>query len=358
MTSSSSFLEVYKGRRVLVTGHTGFKGSWLCAWLKQLGATVIGVSLPPSENYPSLFDEAHISEGMSSFFQDINDYEGLKKIFAETQPEIIFHMAAQALVRLSYREPLNTYMTNVIGTANVLEAARHCSSVKTIVAITSDKCYYNNEWFWGYRETDTLGGVEPYSASKACAELVIASYREGLLPLQERKIHLASTRAGNVIGGGNWSEDRLVPDLIQALHQKKTIKLRNPKATRPWQHVLEPLRGYLMLGAALDSSDGEKYASAWNFGPTGENSISVESLVHQLAEFWGESVNVEITSDPIPECNLLRLDASKAEALLGWKPALNIRESLALTVEWYKNYYKKPGQAEELLNAQIEGYRW
>ncbi len=350
--------ESYKGRRVLVTGHTGFKGSWLCAWLKQLGAEVSGVSLPPSPHRRNLFTVAHIDNGINSFFQDINHYPALKKIVDEVQPEIIFHLAAQALVRYSYREPLETYMTNVVGTANVLEAARHTPSVKAIVAVTTDKCYQNNEWVWGYRETDALGGKDPYSASKACSELVISSYRDSLLPLAERPIYLASARGGNVIGGGDWAEERLIPDIIQSLCEKKTIVLRNPSATRPWQHVLELLRGYLMLGARLNTDEGAKFASAWNFGPASENVITVEVLVKQLAELWGEPIEIQVTPEQWHESHFLRLDASKAESSLYWHPALNIKETLSLTAEWYSAYHKNPEKARDLVDRQIAEYQW
>ena len=353
---TKALIEHYKGRRVLVTGHTGFKGSWLCAWLKQLGAEVIGISLPPPKNQPNLFNLAHIADNMNSHFLDINSSPEITKVFNETQPEMVFHLAAQALVRPSYRDPAYTYLTNVVGTANVLEAARHCPSVKTIVAITTDKCYHNNEWVWGYRETDALGGKDPYSASKACAELVIASYRDSLLPLHDRPIHLASARGGNVIGGGDWSEDRLIPDIINAFRHKKTITLRNPTATRPWQHVLELLRGYLILGAKLNSPDGAQYACPWNFGPAAENAIPVESLVLQLAELWGEKADIQIIPETLHESHFLRLDASKAESLLDWHPVLNIRESLALTAEWYKAYYQAPAEAADLLRQQIADY--
>lgn len=350
-------LQNYKNKTVLITGHTGFKGSWLTAWLKQLGANVIGIALPPSKDMPNLFDTAHIAEGMTSYFQDINIFPELQKIINQTQPEIIFHLAAQPLVRASYRDTVNTYTTNVIGTVNVLEAARHCPSVKSIVAITTDKCYQNNEWVWGYREADRLGGKDPYSASKACAELVISSYRESIFSLLDNPIQLASARGGNVIGGGDWSEDRLIPDLVNAIQNNKTIVLRNPTATRPWQHVLELLYGYLILGTKLMGVKGKDFASAWNFGPAADSVIPVESLVHQFCELWGSNTEIKITPEGLPESHFLRLDASKAEAMLDWHPALNIRESLALTADWYKAYYKAPGLAEALMSQQIEQYQ-
>jgi CDP-glucose 4,6-dehydratase len=347
----------YAGKRVLVTGHTGFKGSWLCAWLKQLGAEVVGIALPCPENQTSLFSEAHIADGMKSFLQDINVFPEVQKIFQETQPEIVFHLAAQALVRPSYRDPLNTYLTNVVGTANILEAARHCPSVKTIVAITTDKCYQNNEWVWGYRETDRLGGKDPYSASKACSELVISSYRESMYPLLEHKIQLASARGGNVIGGGDWSEDRLIPDIVNALREKRTITLRNPTATRPWQHVLELVYGYLLLGMKLDSANGNEFASAWNFGPKAESIIPVETVVKQFCASWGGAADIQIIPEALPESHFLRLDASKAESYLDWHPALSINESLDLTATWYQAYYQNPEQAKELVDKQIRDYQ-
>lgn len=226
------------------------------------------------------------------------------------------------------------------------------------MAVTTDKCYHNNEWVWGYRETDVLGGKDPYSASKACAELVIASYRDSLLPLLDRPVHLASARGGNVIGGGDWSEDRLIPDIVTSLQEKKTITLRNPTATRPWQHVLELLRGYLTLGVKLNSTDGAPFASAWNFGPAAEDAIPVESVVRQFAQVWGGDIDIQVIPELQHEAHFLRLDASKAEALLGWRPALNIQESLTLTAEWYRDYNQCPEKAADLLNRQIEKYRW
>lgn len=346
----------YKNKRVLVTGHTGFKGSWLCAWLKQLGAVVTGVALPPPPDRPSLFDKAHIADDMTSVFLDINVYPALKTAVDETQPDIIFHLAAQALVRPSYRDPAGTFLTNVVGTANVLEAARHCPSVKAIVVVTTDKCYHNNEWVWAYRETDTLGGKDPYSASKACAELVVSSYRDSLLPLADHPIHLASARGGNVIGGGDWSEDRLIPDIVNALQEKQPIILRNPTATRPWQHVLELLRGYLMLGEKLLSSQGADFASAWNFGPAPEDAIPVELLVQQFATFWGKPADIRIEPAALHEAHFLCLDASKAKALLNWHPALNTQDALKLTAEWYKAYHENSSNAAEWINQQIVHY--
>jgi CDP-glucose 4,6-dehydratase len=351
-----SFLNTYKNKRVLVTGHTGFKGSWLCAWLKKMGAEVIGVALPPPKDKKSLFEAANIKEGMQSFFQDINDFPKVLEIFKQTQPEIIFHLAAQPLVRLSYQDTINTYMTNVVGTVNVLEAARFCSSIKTIVAVTTDKCYQNNEWVWGYRETDRLGGKDPYSASKACAELVISSYRESIYPLLEHSIQLASARGGNVIGGGDWSDDRLVPDIVNSLQESKTIVLRNPTATRPWQHVLELLYGYLVLGSKLSGENGKEFASAWNFGPAAESVIPVEALVRQFSELWGENTTIHVKPEVLPESHFLRLDASKAEVLLDWHPQLTIEESLGLTATWYKSYWKNSEKAQALVAEQINEY--
>jgi CDP-glucose 4,6-dehydratase len=351
-------LKTYQHKSVLITGHTGFKGSWLCAWLKQLGAKLTGISLPPPTEHINLFQEAQIEKNLNSLFIDINSLPALKKAFAEAEPEIVFHLAAQSLVRPSYRNPSETYMTNVVGTVNVLEAARACPSVKAIIVITTDKCYKNNEWIWGYRETDELGGKDPYSASKACAELVVSSYRESILPLADHPIYLASARGGNVIGGGDWSEDRLIPDLVNALRKKKTITLRNPTATRPWQHVLELLNGYLMLGTQLSGPNAKEFASAWNFGPASSSAISVESLVYQFAQSWGnEKTNIRVIPEALPESHFLRLDASKAEAFLGWYPTLTIQESLKMTADWYKAYYQNPTKASELMTQQIKEYQ-
>jgi len=278
----------WKGKKVLVTGHTGFKGSWLSLWLQSLGAKVVGVSLDPPTT-PSLYEQAQVADGMDSLREDIRNLDKMKLIFAEHQPEIVFHLAAQPLVRYSYREPVETYATNVMGTLHILEAIRASKSVRAAVMITTDKCYKNREWEWGYREIEPMGGHDPYSSSKGCAELLIASYRDSYFPAQAYSHHqtaIASARAGNVIGGGDWAEDRLIPDIIRAFEMKDTVHTRNPNAIRPWQHVLEPLAGYIELSERL-CMDGMPWAEAWNFGPREEDAKSVEWIVKEMTQLWG-----------------------------------------------------------------------
>lgn len=344
----------YQGKSVLVTGHTGFKGSWLCAWLKMLGASVTGLSLDPSDERPNLFNAATISSGMTSCIGNICDADIVHQAFQTSRPSIVFHLAAQSLVRPSYLDPANTYATNVLGTVNVLEAARACPDVKTILVITTDKCYENKEWLWAYRENDRLGGKDPYSASKACAELVVKSYQESLLPLDGGRIRLASARGGNVIGGGDWSVDRLVPDLVTALQNKQPITLRNPDATRPWQHVLELLYGYLRLGEKLN--ENENFVGSWNFGPENSNEISVGTLTKLFIEHWGADVPVELQTAKLKEAQFLRLDSSKAQALLDWHPVLNLNQTISMTAEWYKSFFQYPTRAADFMNDQITKY--
>jgi CDP-glucose 4,6-dehydratase len=327
------FDDNYRGRRVLITGHTGFKGSWLALWLHELGAKVTGVALPP-DSQPNHWDLLQLP--IAEIRADIRDMSALKQVFETTQPEIVFHLAAQPLVRRSYRDPLETWSTNVMGTANVLEAARHESSVNAIVAITTDKCYDNQEWPWGYRESDRLGGHDPYSASKAGAELVAASYRRAFFHTDSAPL-LATARAGNVVGGGDWSEDRLVPDLIRALEKKQSLEIRSPLATRPWQHVLESLRGYLTLGQKLLEKD-KLFADAWNFGPESEGNRTVAEVLGKLRDHW-TSLSWHITENPQPhEATLLYLDSSKASSLLSWHPVWNIDTTLIKTAEWYREW--------------------
>jgi CDP-glucose 4,6-dehydratase len=348
-------LSYYQGKNLLVTGHTGFKGSWLCTWLKMLGANVSGLALAPPKNRPSLFNSANIAQSINSIIGDIRDFNLVNTVFKQTKPEIVFHLAAQALVRPSYQDPITTYATNVLGTAHVLEAARKCPSVKTVLIITSDKCYQNNEWHWGYREIDRLGGKDPYSASKACAELVVQSYQESLLPLDNR-IKVASARGGNVIGGGDWAEERLMPDIIQALQANKPIILRNPQATRPWQHVLELNRGYLMLAQKLDT-DRDEFVGAWNFGPNKENEITVEQVTRKTAAAWGtNNAQIQTAKQPLHEANYLRLDSAKARSRLNWHPALGMNKTIDLTVQWYKEFTHNPANAATLIQDQIIQY--
>ena len=298
---------IYKERRVLITGHTGFKGSWLCLLLNQLGANVSGYALEPP-TIPSLFNEANIGEIMTSYIGDIRDYDQLLKVMQQVQPEIVIHMAAQALVRESYKNPVETYSINVMGTVHLLEACRHTKSVKAIVNVTTDKCYENHEWHWGDRENEPMGGYDPYSNSKGCSELVTSSYRNSYFnpaKYAEHGVAIASARAGNVIGGGDWADDRLIPDFIRAISMGEEVRIRSPYSIRPWQHVLEPLTGYLSLAAKL-FSEGSKYAQAWNFGPDDKDAQNVEWITSILCELWGEKASFSIDNNPQPhEANYL-----------------------------------------------------
>ena len=330
----------WQGKRVLITGHTGFKGSWLSLWLQMLGAKVIGYSLE-MPSCPSMFHAAHVGDGMQSIKGDILDLSNLQRVLLEYQPDLLIHMAAQSLVRHSYQFPIKTLSTNIMGTANVLEAARHVDSLRVVVCVTSDKCYDNKEWVWGYRENEPMGGHDPYSASKGCAELVISSYRRSFLSF-ENTVKVASARAGNVIGGGDWAEDRLVPDIIQAFSQNKPMIIRNPLAIRPWQHVLKPLSGYLTLAESLWNSEDESYCSGWNFGPSDDAEITVGSLVENVAKLWGDSAEFRICTDQKQphEARYLKLDCRKARSKLGWTPKLSLVDTLEWTLEWYKSYYQ------------------
>ena len=349
-----NFLNIYKGKKTLITGHTGFKGSWLSLWLTELGAKVIGYSLePPTE--PNLFESINLKDKITHIIGDVRDKKHLITIFEKYQPEFVFHLAAQPLVRFSYKEPRFTYETNIMGTVNVLEAIRKAKSVKVAVIITSDKCYENKEWIYGYRETDSMGGYDPYSSSKGCAELVVSAYRRSFFnpeKYDKHKVALSSARAGNVIGGGDWGQDRLISDCIKSLSQNKTIVIRNPQATRPWQYVLEPLTGYLLLGALM-YEDRAKYSSAWNFGPNDESIILVEDLVKLIIKYWGSgSYTVDTLNHP-HEASLLKLDASKARALLGWKSIYDVYEAVEKTISWYRNFYNGMGK-EELYGFTVE----
>lgn len=330
----------WSGKKVLITGHTGFKGSWLSLWLQQLNATVIGYALAPPTQ-PSLFDLAHVAQGMTSITGDVRDYAAIKSAMAQHAPEIVIHMAAQPLVRHSYEYPVETYATNVMGSVHVLEAARQTRSVRVIINVTSDKCYQNNEWDWGYRESDTLGGHDPYSSSKACAELVTATYRSSYFNSTAHGAALASARAGNVIGGGDWALDRLVPDVMNALLQRSTPVIRSQAAVRPWQHVLEPLHGYLMLAERL-WEEGAQFAGAWNFGSDAEDARPVVWIVRKLTDLWGSPCRYASvpTKQPI-ETHSLYLDSSKARKRLGWTPYLALTTALEWVVEWYRAYARK-----------------
>jgi len=359
-----TFNRVYRGKKVLVTGHTGFKGSWLSLWLIKLGAEVIGYSLDPPTK-PSHFELLNLD--MVSIIGDIRDRDNLNTTFKTYKPDIVFHLAAQPLVRYSYINPVETFETNVIGTINVFEACKNTESVRAIVNITSDKCYENKEWIWGYRENDPMGGHDPYSASKGCAELVTSSYRRSFFTPDDygkkHNILLASVRSGNVIGGGDWGEDRLIPDVVKAISKNEKLYIRNPKATRPWQHVLEPLSGYLMLGQKL--LEGRKdFADAWNFGPNEESHINVETVVKSMKERW-DRFEYEIDTESNPhEAKLLKLDCSKAHTLLCWKPVWDFEKSLDVTVRWYKEYYGDGRiyslkDLEEYINsAEVKNIEW
>ncbi len=325
------FSDIFRGKRILITGHTGFKGAWLSLWLHELGAIVSGVSLPSDVN------KTHWNRlrlGINDQRQDIRDSNAVRALLDQIKPEIVFHLAAQPLVRRSYLDPLETWSTNVMGTVNVLESCRLQPSVRAVIVVTTDKCYENQEWPWGYRECDRLGGYDPYSASKAAAELVVASYRSSFLDSDTTPL-LASARAGNVIGGGDFSEDRLIPDLIRAIRKSQSLEIRSPSATRPWQHVLESLSGYLLLGQNLLSSD-RTFAEAWNFGPEPDGNRSVSEVLGKLNRQW-PTMRWHKTDQPQPhEANLLYLDSSKARSRLGWQPVWEIDTALEKTALWYQ----------------------
>jgi len=343
----------WRGKGVVVTGHTGFKGSWLCAWLEHLGARTFGLSLPP-DTEPSLCTLTRIEQRVETLHADIRDPSSVLAAITRFAPEIVLHLAAQSLVRRSYREPAETFATNVMGTVNLLEAVRKTASVRAVVVVTSDKCYENNESVRAYRETDALGGVEPYSASKACAELATAAWRQSYFS-HDGRVALASARAGNVIGGGDWAPDRLIPDCVAALVAGRPIEIRHPHATRPWQHVLDPLNGYLILAERL-FNDGATFARAWNFGPSAENLCSVSQIVEAIIARWGLSARWIVSDAPaVHEAGRLAIDASMARAHLGWAPYLPLDEALSWTTDWYSRYHNGE-QADALVGAQIKQY--
>lgn len=344
----------WRNKRVLITGHTGFKGAWLSLWLEHLGARVVGVALPPATR-PSLFEAARIGERIESTFGDIRDAAFVARTIAAAEPEVIFHLAAQSLVRASYSAPVATYETNVMGTIHVLEAARTTPSVRAIVNVTSDKCYENREWPWPYRETEAMGGYDPYSSSKAASEIVTAAWRRSFFSAASPPVGLATGRAGNVVGGGDWAEDRLVPDCMRALAADRVIDIRFPGAVRPWQHVLEPLCGYLLLAQRL-WEEPAKYAEAWNFGPADEDAKPVSWVVSEITSLWGDGAAWRLVGGKQPhEATYLRVDASKARSGLNWRPRLPLSECLAWTVDWYRGM--NAGEAAAGLTlAQIKRY--
>ncbi|MGB5972615.1 MAG: CDP-glucose 4,6-dehydratase [Nodosilinea sp.] len=351
-------LNFWHGKRVFLTGHTGFKGSWLALWLQQLGAEVTGFATA-APTQPSLFEAAQVADGMTSILGDVRDLASLQQAMATARPDVVLHLAAQPLVRYSYQNPVETYSTNVMGTVNFLEAVRHTPSVRVAVVITSDKCYENREWVWGYREDEAMGGHDPYSNSKGCAELVTAAYRASFFPAEtyaEHQVAVASVRAGNVIGGGDWAVDRLIPDMIKAFHQGQCVLIRNPHAIRPWQHVLEPLGGYLLLAEQL-WQQGATLASGWNFGPQDDDARPVSWIVDRLTTLWGEGATWELDAGPHPhEAQYLKLDCSKAKALLGWNPRLTLADTLDWIVEFYRGYYGGES-AQAIAIEQIHRYQ-
>ncbi len=349
-------LNNFQNKTVLITGHTGFKGAWLTAWMKYLGAKVVGIALdPPSE--PSHFSTAKLSEGIVDLRIDIRDSEKLQKAIISAQPDFVFHLAAQALVKNSYEDPLETWQTNVLGTLHVLEALRKLDKKCAAVVITSDKCYDNIEWVWGYRETDAMGGPDPYSASKGAAELAIRSYIKSYFPNASSKVRIASARAGNVIGGGDWAAHRIVPDCVKAWLTDNLVELRNPHSTRPWQHVLEPLSGYLSLAIAL-SQRSELHGEPFNFGPQAQQNHSVLELVQQMSLNW-EQVRWQDVSGSIAgpyESGLLKLNCDKALHYLQWHAVMGFEETVRMTAEWYRAYYQQPVHIALTTNLQIAAY--
>lgn len=351
--------QFWQGKRVLITGHTGFKGGWLSLLLQNLGAEVIGYALPPESGERSLYVLADVEQKMKSIMGDVRDLNSLKVVFERYKPEIVFHLAAQALVRESYQNPVETYATNVMGTVNLLEAVRTSDSVRVIVNVTSDKCYENREWMWGYRENDPMGGHDPYSSSKGCSELVTNAYRSSFLggtkAPRSSPVAVVSARAGNVIGGGDFAKDRLVPDIMSALIKREPLVIRNPTAIRPWQHVLEPLSGYLLL-AEKSWFDEPKFSGGWNFGPSTEDAKSVDWIVKNLVEMWGEGASwvPDINVNP-HEANFLTLDSAKARMLLGWRSRWALDKGLEAIVDWYKAF--EDGEAmQPVVMSQINEY--
>ena len=340
----------WHGRRVLITGHTGFKGAWLAAWLQRLGARVAGFALAAER--ASVYELARLGEAMESAAGDVRDLGSVERAVAAAEPEVVFHLAAQALVRASYAQPVETYATNVLGTVHVLEAARKARGLRAVVVVTSDKCYENREWVWPYRETDRLGGSDPYANSKACAELVVASYRQAFLG--PAGVGVATARAGNVIGGGDVAADRLVPDVVAACRGGRRVRVRNPEAVRPWQHVLDPLHGYLLLAERL-CENAASYSEAWNFAPSDERTLTVAEVAQRVIDAWGTGAIERDEGSHAHEAQQLRVDASKARARLGWRPLLDVEEAIRWTAEWYRAA-AGGADARRLVDADIDRF--
>jgi len=342
----------WQGKRVLITGHNGFKGSWLCLWLQSMKAEVFGLALTPNLEF-SLFNEAIVGDFMTSTIGDIRDYKTVLQAMEKAQPEIVFHMAAQPLVRYSYENPIETFSTNVMGTVHLLEAARKVSTVKVVINVTTDKCYENREWIWSYRENEPMGGYDPYSSSKGCSELITSAYRRSFY--EQSGIALASARSGNVIGGGDWSKDRLIPDILRAFERNQPVMIRNKAAIRPWQHVLDALSGYILLAEQL-YENGQLYSDAWNFGPTELDAKSVQWIVDRMVNLWGNEASWKLDENQqAHEANFLRLDISKANKILGWTPNWNLDEALEKVVSWHRNWLKKRN-IRQVCEEQIENY--
>ncbi|TCM21357.1 CDP-glucose 4,6-dehydratase [Novosphingobium sp. PhB165] len=357
-TLDQALAAVYRGKRILVTGHTGFKGGWLCLLLRKLGAEVAGIALHRPPQGPDFFHSVDLGELVDHRIADIRDARAYGEACKGLEPDLVFHLAAQALVRPSYADPVETFATNVTGTAIVLDAVRRMPSARGVVVVTSDKCYDNREWAWPYRETDALGGADPYSASKGCTELVAAAFRHSYFT-DPAGCQIATARAGNVIGGGDMSLDRLLPDVVRATMAGTTVTIRNPASVRPWQHVLEPVTGYLMLGARLLGSDALHYAEAFNFGPSADGFIDVETLARRFQHAWGPGV-AQIAFGKRPddphEAGMLTLDSSKARARLGWRPRLSTEDAVALTAEWYRTATRGHAAMRAFSEAQIAHY--
>jgi CDP-glucose 4,6-dehydratase len=348
------FTDCYRDKVVLITGHTGFKGSWLAIWLLKLGARVVGYSLNPPTT-PNLFDTCGLADHLQDLRGDIRDTAAMTRIICDVQPDFIFHLAAAPLVLRSYEDPVETFDVNVIGTLSVLQAVRQARQACSIVVVSTDKCYCNNEWDYGYRENDSLGGRDPYSASKAAMEIAVASFRDSFFPASQEHIHgvrLATVRAGNVIGGGDWAPDRILPDAVRAFHAKETLRVRSPQSIRPWQHVLEPLSGYLTLGARLPAPSGEQYIGGWNFGPPSTDAFTVADLVETAARIWGSGCwRIGNNPNAPHEAAVLRLCIDKAATQLGWHPVWGFEEAVSRAVLWYANYFFQPNDTLESFDS-------